>query len=126
MLKRGDAVLMPKYADATPHMWIVLTEPDGNLDVVIVNVTSLKNHLDQTAILKVGDHSYIKHDSVVLYADARIVPVTPIVDGLNLKTPLFRQLDPCSVELLKRISNGIFASDFTPNKVIEFCAKQWN
>ncbi len=126
MLKPGDAVLMPKYADATPHMWIVLTAPDGNSNIVIVNVTSLKNHPDQTTILKVGDHTYIKHDSVVLYADARIVSATHIIDGLNLKTPLFRQLDPCSDDLLKRICNGIFASDFTPNKVIDFCAKQWN
>lgn len=87
MIKRGDAVLMPKYADATPHMWIVLTAPDANNDVVIVNVTSLKNHADQTTILKVGDHPYIKHDSVVLYADARIVPAIPVTQGLDLKTP---------------------------------------
>ena len=126
MLRRGDTVLMPKYADATPHLWILLTEPDGNGDVVIVNVTSLKNHPDQTTILRVGDHSYIKHDSVVLYADARIVSAIPIVDGLKMNIPLFRKLDPCSDELLNRICKGVFASDFTPNKVINFCSKQWN
>ena len=92
MLRRGDTVLMPKYSDATPHLWILLTEPDGNGDVVIVNVTSLKNHPDQTTILKIGDHSYIKHDSVVLYADARIVSAIPIVDGLKMNFPYSENL----------------------------------
>ena len=125
MLKRGDAILMPKkYADATPHVWILLTDPAED-QAAIVNVTTLRNHPDQTVILKVGDHPYITHDSIIFYADARIVPVTPIEEGLKMNTPIFRKLESCSTELIKRISEGVFASDFTPNKVIDYCAKQW-
>src|SRR3989304_525042 len=121
MLKGGDTVFMPKHADATPHLWVILTNPNVDGLIAIVNITSLNTQPDTTTILQVGDHPFIRHASVVLYSDARIAPLLPIEQGIKMNSGLFRQLDPCSDELLKKICNGIFVSDFTPNKVIEFC-----
>jgi len=53
----GDTFLMPAPGGiATPHLWIVVTEPDPVSNLCgIVSVTTLRNSKDQTVILRVGD-----------------------------------------------------------------------
>ena len=126
MLKRGDTLLVAKHPDATPHLWILVTDPDANGDVVIVNVTDFRNHSDQTIVLKEGDHPFIRKDSVVLYSDSQVVTVSSLMNALNSRLGICSQRECCSEQLLQRIRSGIFASDFTPNKIIEFCHRAWN
>ena len=126
MLKAGDTVLMPKDLDSTPHLWIISTDPDASRHVVIVNVTTLRPHSDRTTILKRGDHPYIEHDSVVFYADARIVDSANVENLVRLKGDLAIQCDACSDELLQRVRGGLLDSENTPNKVLAYCKAQWN
>ena len=88
----------------------------------MVNATTLRSHSDTTVILKKGDHPYIVHDSVVFYADARIVDSRQIEAGI--KAGLFPQLAACSAALLKSVQAGLVQSPFTPNKVIDFFKKR--
>ena len=71
----GDTFLMPAPGGvATPHLWIVVTQPDPQTHLcVIVSVTTLRNSKDQTIILRPGDHPFIRHDSAIFYGDAMIV-----------------------------------------------------
>ena len=56
------------------HLWVIITEPFGSPEqVVIVSLTSKKPHSDTTVVLSPKDHSFIKHETVISYADARIV-----------------------------------------------------
>lgn len=126
MLHRGDTVEMPKSEFATPHLWILITEPEPQAGLaVIVNVTSLQKHSDKTTILTAREHPYLTHDSVVLYADARIVDVRMIEKGLNDARKLFRQFAPCSAELLKKVCDGIGDSPYTSEKIYNFCLEHW-
>jgi hypothetical protein len=126
MLHRGDTVEMPKRELATPHLWIVLTEPDAQTGLaVIVNVTSLQKHSDRTTILTAQEHPYISHDSVVLYADARIVDIRLIEQGIQDANRFIRPLAPCNAELLKRVCDGVGDSPFTSEKVYNFCVEHW-
>lgn len=126
MLHRGDTVEMPKHELATPHLWIIVTEPDIETGMaVIVNVTSLQRYSDRTTILTAQEHPYISHDSVVLYADAQIVDMRLIEKGIEDANRFIRQLAPCTPSLLKRICDGIGDSPFTSEKVYNFCVERW-
>ena len=109
----------------TPHLWIVLTDSDTDGNVAIVNVTDYKNHADQTTILKVGDHPFITKDSIVLYQDARIVPRASLLNALKSGKGCSQHAQ-CPQALMERLKVGVFASDWTPNNVIDFCHKAWN
>ena len=73
----GDTFLMPAPGGmATPHLWIVVTQPDVETHLcAIVSVTTLRNSKDQTVILRPGDHPFIRHESTIFYGDAMIVDV---------------------------------------------------
>ncbi len=62
----GDTFLMPAPGvGATPHLWIIISQPDPRTyHCAIVSVTTLRNSKDQTVILRVGDHPFIRHDNV--------------------------------------------------------------
>jgi hypothetical protein len=87
--------------------------------------TTLQSHSDQTTVLKAKEHPYINHDSAVLYADARIVDIRLIEQGLQNPNGLFRQFPRCSERLMERIRQGIGDSPFTPEKIYNFCEAHW-
>ena len=61
------------------------------------------------------------HDSVIFYADARVVDCGDIEGLLKLKGDIVVQCDDCSDRLLQTIQQGLFASEATPNKIIKYC-----
>jgi hypothetical protein len=117
----GDTLLIPAPgSDVKPHLWIVVTEPNAETHLcIIVSVTTLRNNKDQTVTVRVGDHPFLRHDSVIFYADAQIV------DSRQLRADLIARVaerrEPFSAELLKLAQDGVLASPFTPNKVVSFC-----
>jgi len=61
------------------HLFVLLTDPIETKDfdekhVLLVNITSVPEGLpyDSTCVLKIGEHRFVKHDSYVFYAKARI------------------------------------------------------
>lgn len=121
----GDTFLMPAPGGpATPHLWIVVTQPaPESHSCAIVSVTTLRYSKDQTIILRPGDHPFIRHDSTVFYGDAMIVDArrldAEIAAGLALKR------EACSRAILKLVQDGLIASPFTRPKVLRFCREQW-
>ena len=117
----GDAFLIPAPGfGPTPHLWIVTTEPGESPagDCIIVNVTTLRRDADQTVTLMQGDHPFVRHPSVVNYADARIVKASSIEQQQQAGRILPKE--PCSNELVREVRAGLVASPFTPNKVLSF------
>jgi hypothetical protein len=116
----GTTIELPKTSGATPHLWVVLTDPDGNpAQVVIANLTTRKADSDDTVVLNVGDHSYIKHETIVYYADARLATVEGIEKIAQF--PNYGYHDDCSDELLGKIQQGLLTSRYTPKKVKDYC-----
>ncbi len=105
------------------HLWIVLTEPEGDpLVVGIVNITSHKEGIDETVVLAVGEHAFIKHKTVVNYAEAKPVSATQIeklIESGNI-TPHHKE-PYCTAGLLKKVRDGVFASPFVTPRFQAFC-----
>jgi hypothetical protein len=120
----GDCVLMPtRGRNAIPHLWIIVTEPDGNGECVIVNVTTLRNSADQTVILGSTDHSFITHASAVRYADAEIFQLAQL--EAMISAGVVDQMDACNADLLRLVQQGLLASPFTPQRIINHCKTRW-
>jgi hypothetical protein len=100
VLKAGVTVEMRLGHPTIPHLWILITDPrPESQKSVIVSVTTLRSHSDQTVILRKGDHPYILHDSVISYQDAQEFSVIKIQSQIDRGWP---QCHSCSEELLKR------------------------
>lgn len=109
---------------ATPHLWVVITDPDPDSHLCgIVSVTTLRNNKDQTVILRVGDHPFIRHESTISYGDAMVVDARRIESEIAAGLAVRR--DPCPAATLKLIQQGVTASPFTRPKFRDFCCKLW-
>lgn len=123
MLKAGQTLLLPKPGQTTPHLWVVVVAPDpASHETVLVNLTTLRSHSDNTVVLQPGDHPFVQHTTVVFFADARIVEAKAIAAAL--KSGIFQSHQDCSAPLLLRIQHGLFASPHTPQKVKTFVTRR--
>lgn len=121
----GDTFLMPAPGGAaTPHLWIVVTQPDPQThECAIVSVTTLRNSKDQTVLLRVGDHPFIRHDSTIFYGDAMIVDARRLEAEIAAGLALVRERCPSTT--LKLVQDGVVASPFTRPKILRFCRDHW-
>lgn len=120
-MRQGDAFI-PISDVALRHLWIVITEPSERGRVVIVNVTTRRPGSDDTCVLQVNDHPFIRHESVIAYQYARLT--RNAVLGDSARRQLLQMRQPVSPQLLERIQNGALASAFTPRGVKAAVAKQ--
>ena len=117
----GDTFLMPAPGGvATPHLWIVITESDPASHLcAIVSVTTSRNSKDQTVLLRVGDHPFIRHDSTIYYGDAMIVDARRL--DHEIAAGLAVRREKCPAATLTLVQDGVFASPFTRPKLQRFC-----
>ena len=116
MLTVGDTVMLPKPGHEKEHLWALITAPDPESgDAIMVNLTTQRPHSDTTTIIQPGEHPFVDRPTVVFYADARMINVKILEEGL--RQSLVRQHAALSGELLQRIQKGLFVSRFTPNKI---------
>ena len=121
----GDTFLAPAPGGAaTPHLWIVVTQPDAEFHLcAIVSVTTLRNSKDQTVILRAGDHPFIRHDSTIFFGDAMIVDARRLESEIAAGLALVRE--KCSAATLKLVQDGVLASPFSRPKILRFCREHW-
>jgi hypothetical protein len=124
-LKCGDTFLLPKSSNDTEHLWIVITEPDANGESVCVNITTRRSYSETTVVLQPGNHPFIAHESVIFYADARIIKLKNVEMALNAAVKKFACVskDPCGADLLRRIQAGMIASKQAKKGVKEYFKK---
>ncbi|MEK6283162.1 MAG: hypothetical protein AABN95_22630 [Acidobacteriota bacterium] len=121
----GTCILLPKPGGDIKHLWIVLTEAEGDPpQVVIVNLTTRKQGtIDTTCVLMPGDHEFVKSETTVHYMDARLAPAQPLSQIAKLADYDFHA--DCSRGLLRRIQQGLLDSPFTPKKIKAYCGPRF-
>ena len=126
MLAIGDTFLLPKKADSKEHLWIVITEERDGL-AVGVNLTKVRDGCDMTVVVNPGDHPFVNCQSIALYQDSRMLNLKSLEELFKRQTQNFTCSThaKCSDIFLKRLQGGLIGSPFTPNEILEFCAKEW-
>ena len=127
-LKCGDTFILPKTSDGIEHLWIIIAMSDSvSPKAICVNITSEQAGSDATCKLKKGDHSFVTHDSVIYYTDAREIDLALVEKALNagIKNFVCTAHDPCSAELLVRVQQGLVNSKHTPKGIKATCKKLW-
>lgn len=85
---------------------------------LLVNISSFYDGCDDTCVLKVGDHDFVRHDSYVFYAEALIMKANRIRNGFDkgVLTPQKALQDA----VFERVISGINKSPDTPEKIIKY------
>ena len=97
------------------HLWVVVSHPTADDEVVIANFTTLRGNCDDACVVRPGEHPAIDHDSIVAYRQARLVSRSTLEGAIASGT--FRAMTPVSADLLKRIQHGMLASAFARPKL---------
>ena len=116
----GASLLIPAPGLGNTHLWIVATAPDPRC--ILVSLTTLRFDRDQTVVLHPGDHPFVRHQTVALYGDARVVSIEALQAQVRAGTA--KPHLPCSNGMVKLIQAGILASPHTPRKVETFY-REW-
>jgi hypothetical protein len=108
------------------HLWVVLTDPQDSPSVAIVNLTTQTNIPDEPLVLNTGEHAFIRHKTVVNYAEAKIVSAEELerLIEANLITPHHRE-PYCTPALLEKIRKGVLTSDFARPIFQQYCRERF-
>lgn len=125
-MKAGDTFLYGPSANANKHLHIVLTNPDTDGCVLIVNITSIysqdKDKMDHTMVLNRGEHRFLtKPLSYVYYRGAVIKRVADL--EADEKAGLLVKHDSCSKDLISNARAGIGASPHCARNIQEYYRK---
>lgn len=102
------------------HLWVVISAPTPQNRLAIVNLTTRRPPCDDSCILQARDHPFLRHESIVFYARARLADAD-ILDG-NLSGGLYSPRDPVTVGLLRRIQDGALVSPYTSG-LVQACVR---
>ena len=120
----GRTFLFAPAPHDKPHLWLVLTDPDGDpAEVIAVMVCTVRAHTDPTIILQVGDHPFIVHESCVHYSTATKLSLTRILTAQKRGHCQFR--DDLSREILNKIRRGLLTSPYTVIAIKEYCSTRF-
>ncbi len=84
----------------------------------MVNISSHYYGSDDTCLLNVGDHPFIRHTSFVFYAEAKIAKTARIQSGFE-QGKLTRQPDLAD-DVFDRVAAGITVSPDTPQNILRY------
>jgi hypothetical protein len=68
-----------------PHLYFVITEPDEESKVLLVNITENEEGRDQSCVLQPREHPYIRKESVVNYREAILSDVQKIEVAISMQ-----------------------------------------
>ena len=106
----GDCFVNKSTARLPSHLWIVISDPNCDAEnVLIVNVTDIKNHYDHSCILTMPDHSWLAKDSCVAYQWAKNTSLAELNMAQSLG--LISMKEPLAADVLQRILTGAHISD---------------
>jgi hypothetical protein len=115
--------LVEEHRAVDTHLWVVVSDPHRFPEqLVIVSVTTLKEHKDQACILKRGCHPCITHASCVAYNLAKVVSLAKLLECKD--AGLIRLQDPIAPDLLEHIRNRAGDSTLMEPDVAEILIEQ--
>lgn len=129
---RKLTLLLPTFkgdSDDIKHLFFILTNPCVDVEsqkqdmLLLVNCTSVegKARIDETCLLKQGDHPFIKKDSFILYSEARIEPLLFIENGIKIGR--FTKKEIVDDELYIKILKGLFTTKKIHQRYIRFAKR---
>lgn len=119
-----NTILVPVPSPTCKHLFIVLTAPEGEPPVVVmVNITTRRPTSDATVILTPGDHSFVKHESVIAFEHASLFEVSKLESGL-VSGALTKYPD-ISESLFSAVKQGLLSSPRTPQNIKEYCSSRF-
>jgi hypothetical protein len=120
VIAAGTALLLSEPPLFKPHLWFVLTDPEGQPEtVVVVMMVTAKKHTDTTVLLQPGDHPFVKHESSVHYSSAKWFRVSALTKAMqNGRCHLKETMSP---KLLARVRKGLLESAYTIHAVSDYC-----
>ena len=113
---KGESLLIPSGPGEKRHLFAILLDPvpfegyGSKPLVLLASVVSLKPGLvvDESCLLKPGDHPFIRHDSFVDYRFTRLEQAEHV--EARVSEGIFDVKEPCSPELIQRIFEGALKS----------------
>jgi CMP-2-keto-3-deoxyoctulosonic acid synthetase len=107
----GETFHMGHPGSTQKHLYVALTDPDSSGRLAIANVTSQGQDKDQSCVLSVGDHPFIKWESVMNYADAFMTNEALLRTAL--RSGLAEPDAAVTPQVLAKIRKGAVASPHT-------------
>jgi hypothetical protein len=124
VLGSGRTLLLSEPPLYNPHLWIILTDPDGKPpEVVAVMLRTVTSFTDQTLVLQPGEHPFVKHPTSVHYSTTRRFRVAAILTAIQSGRCHLRE--DATADLLQRAQAGLIASPFTVNAIREHCRERF-
>ena len=115
--KVGDTLYISDSGDG--HRHVILTEPNDDDEVVLVNFTSTRLWKDNSAVFRPRDDKRLfRVETSVRFSDASLVPIDELKEKADTKKNK-QEYRYCSESNIKRIIRGAFQSDYTPIGIIE-------
>jgi hypothetical protein len=84
----------------------------------MVNISSYYDGYDDTCLLNVGDHPFVRHCSFVYYAEAIIRKATSIQSGFD--QGILKPQPDLADDVFSRVTAGITVSPDTPQNVVRY------
>ena len=95
------------------HLWIIISDPKLDpQNVLIVNLTSLTPRKEQSCVLKVGDHPWIRHDTCVNYGDSSVTTLDKLVAARDANALVIQS--PVGPDILQRVRESAMNSTKMP------------
>ena len=121
--KVGDTAFIDDVGGG--HRYVVLTNPNKDDCVVIVNFTSATGRIDDGKIFTSSDdRNLFEWPTVVSYKRAKLFPVTSLRDEVN-RRDVVSDYKLCSPNIMAQIIKDAFKSQFTKGDVIEELKTQY-
>ncbi len=122
----GNTFLLRAPNQTKWHLNVVVCGPDGNPPKILtVQFNSWTPYGDQTLVLHIGDHPFIKHDTCVSYDLSYLLDVSNL-DKLEKINQIrneadrdFRRCENVSDDLLQILREGMSQSDLIPNEILQ-------
>ncbi|MBI3469610.1 MAG: hypothetical protein HY000_41955 [Planctomycetes bacterium] len=112
-MKAGDTYIRAgKHIAADPHLWIIISDPAKDKQLVAVNVTSQRTDKDQSCVLYQGEHEFLQKESVIMYSGARVVLESAILSAIS--SGLLKRKKSISRSVLARVRKGAVGNKNLP------------
>lgn len=120
----GDTIRFSSFGESMPHLYVVVTPPDGDPPrVVIVGFTTKQRTSDTTVVLRSRHHPFFDRETVANYARASIRSVEALTQ--RIEDGIAEAHEPFSEDDLKVIQKGILQSRRTPRDIQQYCRKMF-
>ncbi|MCL2710729.1 MAG: hypothetical protein FWE95_07600 [Planctomycetaceae bacterium] len=129
MTKAGDTFLLQDHKTGSRHLYVVISDPSQSSNEIFIGMISsyeqsYERYKEECCLLRVGDHPFIKHDSVVVYK----IPPADLVSQSTLdqwqSADILKPKPPVEASVLKRIQQGYVHSRYQTDRIYQLLCRQ--